>query len=94
MPLRNNAIDSASQTRVSVILVLIDQPTVLSQTFINRWDINFTPLLEYRVSRRKKPVPGSWRMDETYIKVKYKWVYYYRAVDKFGNVIDYYLSLP
>ena len=31
-------------------------------------------------------------MDETYIKVKGKWVYYYRAVDKFGNVIDYYLS--
>ncbi|KJG09558.1 transposase [Photobacterium kishitanii] len=31
-------------------------------------------------------------MDETYIKVKGKWTYYYRAVDKFGNVVDYYLS--
>ncbi len=31
-------------------------------------------------------------MDETYIKIKGKWVYYYRAVDKFGNVIDYYLG--
>ena len=31
-------------------------------------------------------------MDETYIKVKGEWLYYYRAVDKFGDVIDYYLS--
>ena len=31
-------------------------------------------------------------MDETYIKVKGKWVSYYRAVDKFGDVIDYYLT--
>lgn len=31
-------------------------------------------------------------MDETYVKVKGDWLYYYRAVDKFGNVIDYYLS--
>ena len=31
-------------------------------------------------------------MDETHIKVKSKWVYYYRAVDKFGGVIDYYLT--
>ena len=31
-------------------------------------------------------------MDETYIKVKGEWLYYYRAVDKFGEVIDYYLS--
>uniref|UniRef100_UPI000AE15ADC DDE-type integrase/transposase/recombinase n=1 Tax=Vibrio mediterranei TaxID=689 RepID=UPI000AE15ADC len=31
-------------------------------------------------------------MDETYIKAKGKWVYYYRAVDKCGNMVDYYLS--
>ncbi len=31
-------------------------------------------------------------MDETYIKIKGEWFYYYRAVDKFGDAIDYYLS--
>ena len=31
-------------------------------------------------------------MDETYIKIKYKSVYYYRAVDKYGDIIDFYLS--
>nr|SHO00090.1 Putative transposase [Moritella viscosa] len=34
----------------------------------------------------------SWRMDETYIKIKGKSVYYYRAVDKHGDIIDFYLS--
>ncbi|EMQ2879040.1 IS6 family transposase, partial [Vibrio navarrensis] len=59
---------------------------------INRWVIKFTPILEHKVRRKKKSVSSSWRMDETYIKIKGEWFYYYRAVDKFGDVIDYYLS--
>ncbi|WPX96390.1 IS6 family transposase [Candidatus Bandiella woodruffii] len=49
------------------------------------------PILEGRFRKRKKPVNGSWRMDETYIKVKGKWVYLYRAVDKYGDTIDFML---
>ena len=48
-------------------------------------------ILEGRFRKRKKPVNGSWRMDETYIKVKGKWVYLYRAVDKYGDTIDFML---
>ena len=59
---------------------------------INRWVIKFTPILEHKVRRRKKPVCDSWRMDEMYVRVKGKCMYYYRAVDKFGDIIDYYLS--
>ena len=59
---------------------------------INRWVIKFTPLIEHRLRLKKKPASSSWRMDETYIKVKGQWTYYYRAVDKYGDVIDYYLS--
>ena len=59
---------------------------------INRWVIKFAPVLEHKARSKKKPVSTSWRMDETYVKVKGDWLYYYRAVDKFGNVIDYYLS--
>lgn len=33
-----------------------------------------------------------WRVDEAYIKVKGKWTYLYRAIDKEGNTIDFYLS--
>ena len=54
--------------------------------------IKFTPILKRNLRRKKKSVSGSWQMEETYIKVKGKWCYYYRAVDKFGDVIDYYLS--
>ena len=59
---------------------------------INRWVIKCSPVLEHKASSKKKPASTSWRMDDTYVKVKGDWVHYYRAVDKFGNVIDYYLN--
>ena len=58
---------------------------------LQRWVEAFIPLIEGQVRRRKKPVNGSWRMDETYIKVKREWHYLYRAVDKEGNTIDFLL---
>ena len=42
---------------------------------INRWTIKYSPLLEEAFHRRKRPVWVSWRMDETYIKVKGQWRY-------------------
>ena len=59
---------------------------------LNRWVIKYAPLLEANFRKRKRKVAGSWRMDETYIKIKGKSVYYYRAVDKHGAIIDFYLS--
>jgi putative transposase len=44
-----------------------------------------SPELEAAFHRRKRPVWLSWRMDETYIKVKGRWYYLYRAVDKAGQ---------
>ena len=59
---------------------------------LNRWVIKYAPQLEAIFRKRKRRVSGSWRMDETYIKIKGRWVYYYRAVDKYGAIIDFYLS--
>jgi len=59
---------------------------------LNRWVIRYAPLLAASAKSRKNPVATSWRMDETYIKVKGQWVYLYRAVDKFGDTIDFMLS--
>src|SRR5467141_5094378 len=59
---------------------------------INRWTIKDSPLLEEVFHRRKRPVWVSWRMDETYIKVKGQWRYLYRAVDKTGQTIDFLLT--
>jgi putative transposase len=59
---------------------------------INRWTIKDSPLLEEAFHRRKRPVWVSWRMDETYVKVKGEWRYLYRAVDKHGQTIDFLLT--
>ena len=59
---------------------------------INRWVIKYSPQLEEAFHRRKRPVCTSWRMDETYIKVKGEWRYRYRAVDKYGETIDFLLT--
>ena len=59
---------------------------------VNRWIIKYSPQLEAAFHRRKRPVWRSWRMDETYIRVKGQWFYLYRAVDKTGQTIDFLLT--
>jgi len=63
----------------------------LDHSTLARWVNRFSSLIERTVRRRKKPVNGSWRMDETYIRLNGKWVYLYRAVDKYGDTIDFLL---
>jgi len=62
------------------------------QATIQRWVYKFTPLIEETFRKRKKHVGKSWRMDETYSKVKGEWMYLYRAVDRQGNTIDFSLT--
>ena len=52
----------------------------------------YAPELEKRCRRELKPTNGSWRVDETYVRVKGKWAYLYRAVDSTGATIDFLLS--
>ncbi len=59
---------------------------------LNRWVIRFAPMLEAKARKLKRQTASSWRVDETYVKVKGKWQYYYRAVDKNGDTVDFYLS--
>lgn len=59
---------------------------------VNRWVVKHSPTLESKFRNTKNVVGKSWKMDETYIKVKGRWVYYYRAVDKEGQTIDFFLS--
>jgi putative transposase len=58
---------------------------------LQRWVMKFSFLIDDRVRKRKRPVNGSWRMDETYIKLNGKWIYLYRAVDSHGNTVDFLL---
>ena len=60
---------------------------------INRWVLFYAPKLAQKLKKRWKPkLNTTWYVDETYIKVKGKWMYLYRAVNKQGDTIDFYLS--
>ena len=59
---------------------------------IQRWVFKFSALIEGSFRTRSKRVGMRWRLDETYIKVKSRWMYLYRAVDKQGHTIDFLLT--
>ncbi|WP_070170437.1 IS6 family transposase, partial [Bacillus mycoides] len=64
----------------------------LAHTTIMRWVHQYGPELDKRVRRHLKSTNDSWRVDETYVKVKGQWMYLYRAVDSKGYTIDFHLS--
>jgi putative transposase len=51
---------------------------------LNWWFVKYAPLIATEAHKRKRKTAVSWRMDETYVKVKGKWTHYYRAIDKIG----------
>lgn len=59
---------------------------------LNRWVLKYIPLLEREFRTHKQPVGLSWRLDETYVRVKGSWKYLYRAVDKAGATVDFLLT--
>jgi transposase-like protein len=72
--------------------IMEERGVSVDHSTINRWAIRFLPLIETMARKSKRPVGGSWRMDETYIKVKGAWKYLYRAVDKQGKTVDFLLT--
>ncbi len=64
----------------------------VDHTTLNRWVINYSPLITAEAKKHKRAAASSWRVDETYVKIKGKWVYWYRAIDKYGDTFDFMLS--
>jgi transposase, IS6 family len=64
----------------------------VDHTTVWRWVQRYAPELNRRLRRELKPTGGSWRVDETYVRVAGGWTYLYRAVDAGGATIDFYLS--
>src|SRR6516165_7631170 len=75
-----------------LVIMMADRDITPTHTTILRWVQHYLPEFEKRWSRYARPVGGSWRMDETYIKVRGSWAYLYRAVDKAGRTVDFFLS--
>lgn len=61
----------------------------VNYTTIYRWVQRYAPQLDKQCRLHLKPTNDSWRVDETYIRVKGKWKYLYRAVDSAGNTLDF-----
>ena len=72
--------------------LLTERGIPADHTTIWRWVQCYAPELHKRCRRELRPTNGSWRVDETYVRVKGKWVYLYRAVDSTGATIDFLLS--
>ena len=75
-----------------LVQMMAERGVALAHTTILRWVQRYVPEFEKRWSRYARPVGDSWRVDETYIKVRGQWVYLYRAVDKEGRTVDFLLS--
>ncbi len=72
--------------------IMHERGVAVDHTTLNRWVTRYAGAIAEAARRRKGPCDRSWRMDETYIKVRGNWVYLYRAVDKHGKTLDFMLS--
>jgi putative transposase len=59
---------------------------------IRRWTVRYAPLLLEQFNLRKRAVTRRWHIDETYIKVRGRWTYLYRAIDSNGDTIEFWFS--
>ena len=59
---------------------------------IHRWTVHYAPLLLEQFNRHKRAVGRRWHVDETYIKVRGRWIYLYRAIDSSGDAVEFWFS--
>ncbi len=59
---------------------------------VHRWVVRYSPELLELFNRNKRTVSGKWHIDETYIKVRGRWTYLYRAIDSRGDTVEFWFS--
>jgi transposase-like protein len=71
---------------------LAERGISVDHTTIHRWVIRYSPELLERFNRRKGAVTRKWHMNETYIKVRGRWMYLYRAIDSNSDTVEFWFS--
>jgi IS6 family transposase len=74
-------------------LMLQDRGVEIAHITLFRWTQAYAPEIEKRIRLHLRASNGSWRVNETYVRVKGRWIYLYRAVDSRGQTIDFLLSV-
>jgi transposase-like protein len=74
-----------------LVEMMAERGLSLAHTTIMRWIQRYVPEFEKRWNRFARLAGRSWRVDETYVKIKGRWTYLYRAVDKEGKTVDFLL---
>ena len=72
--------------------MMVEPGAEVAHSTIFRWVQNYAPELDKRIRPRLTATNDSWRVDETYCKIKGKWRYLYRAIDCKGKFLDFMLS--
>jgi putative transposase len=73
--------------------MFLERGVTFTYESVREWERRFAPLLtEHLRTKRRGQAGQSWYLDETYVRVKGKWCYLYRAIDAEGNLIDSRLS--
>jgi len=75
-----------------VCSLMAERGVIVVHTTVMRWVQRYVPVFEKQWMKYARPIGSSWRVDETYIRVKGNWTYLYRAVDKQGRTVDFLLS--